>query len=174
MDISSIQAMANQYTSESSSTKKLQNSLKNDYSEATSEELMDVCKEFEAYFVEQIFKEMRKTIPESESTSSYSSTMKEYYEDSLYQEYAKAITQHTIFFHCHKNRGILFLQHIQNLGSAVFLGIASEQIRSALMVDFANLPQQFDNAGYILRFCKANFHRYPSVKIVSAPSAYFV
>ena len=93
MDISSIQAMANQYTSESSSTKKLQNSLKNDYSEATSEELMDVCKEFEAYFVEQIFKEMRKTIPESESTSSYSSTMKEYYEDSLYQEYAKAITE---------------------------------------------------------------------------------
>ena len=90
MDISSIQAMANQYTSESSSTKKLQNSLKNDYSEATSEELMDVCKEFEAYFVEQIFKEMRKTIPESESTSSYSSTMKEYYEEVNESDLANA------------------------------------------------------------------------------------
>lgn len=92
MDISSIQAMANQYTSESTSAKKLEDSLQSDYSQATSEELMDVCKEFEAYFVEQIFKEMRKTIPQSEDTSSYTSTMKEYYEDSLYQEYAKAIT----------------------------------------------------------------------------------
>ena len=93
MDISSIQAMADQYASESSSTKKLEESLKNDYSTATSEELMGVCKEFEAYFVEQIFKEMRKTIPERETTSSYTSTMKEYYEDGLYQEYTKAITE---------------------------------------------------------------------------------
>ena len=76
MDISSIQAIAEQYTSESSSAKKLEESLKSDYSTSTSEELMDVCKEFEAYFVEQIFKEMRKTIPESETTSSYTSTMK--------------------------------------------------------------------------------------------------
>lgn len=93
MDISSIQAMANQYTTDTSSTAKLEDSLKTDYSDATSEELMDVCKEFEQYFVEQIFKEMRKTIPESESSSSSTSYMKEYYEDSLYQEYAKAITE---------------------------------------------------------------------------------
>lgn len=93
MDISSIQVMANQYATDSASTKKLESSLSSDYSQATSEELMDVCKEFEAYFVEQIFKEMRKTIPESENTSSYTSTMKEYYEDSLYQEYSKAITE---------------------------------------------------------------------------------
>lgn len=93
MDISSIQAMANQYTAENSSTARLENSLNADYSKADSEELMNVCKEFETYFVEQIFKEMRKTIPKSESTSSSSSFMKEYYEDGLYQEYAKAITQ---------------------------------------------------------------------------------
>lgn len=93
MDISAITSLANQYTTDTSSTTKLEESLKTDYSQATSDELMDVCKEFEQYFVEQIFKQMRKTIPESESTSSYTSTMKEYYEDSLYQEYAKAITE---------------------------------------------------------------------------------
>lgn len=93
MDISAITSLANQYTTDTSSAEKLEESLKTDYSQATSNELMDVCKEFEQYFVEQIFKQMRKTIPESESSSSYTSTMKEYYEDSLYQEYAKAITE---------------------------------------------------------------------------------
>lgn len=93
MDISAISSLANQYTTDTSSTAKLEESLKTDYSQASSDELMEVCKEFEQYFVEQIFKEMRKTIPESESSSSYTSTMKEYYEDSLYQEYAKAITE---------------------------------------------------------------------------------
>lgn len=93
MDISSIQAMANQYTTDNGSTAKLENSLNADYANASSEELMNVCKEFETYFVEQLFKEMRKTIPKAESTSSSTSYMKEYYEDSLYQEYAKAITE---------------------------------------------------------------------------------
>ena len=93
MDISATTSLANQYTTDTSSAEKLEESLKTDYSQATSNELMDVCKEFEQYFVEQIFKQMRKTIPESESSSSYTSTMKEYYEDSLYQEYAKAITE---------------------------------------------------------------------------------
>lgn len=92
MDISAITSMANQYTKESSSASKLEETLKSDYAQATDDELMDVCKEFEQYFVEQVFKEMRKTIPQSESKSSYTSTMKEYFEDSLYQEYAKAIT----------------------------------------------------------------------------------
>ena len=85
MDISAITSMANQYTKESSSASKLEETLKSDYAQATDDELMDVCKEFEQYFVEQVFKEMRKTIPQSESKSSYTSTMKEYFEDSLYQ-----------------------------------------------------------------------------------------
>lgn len=32
--------------------------------EATDEELMEACKEFEQYFVEQMYKEMKKTVPE--------------------------------------------------------------------------------------------------------------
>lgn len=58
-----------------------------DYSNATEEELMEACKEFEAYFVEQLFKAMRATVPESEESSSASAL--DMFEDNLYQEYAK-------------------------------------------------------------------------------------
>lgn len=60
---------------------------KRDYSKATEEELMEACKEFEAYFVEQVFKAMRATVPESEESSSTSAL--DMFEDTLYQEYAK-------------------------------------------------------------------------------------
>lgn len=58
-----------------------------DYSNATAEELLEACKEFEAYFVEQLFKAMRATVPESENSSSASAL--NMFEDNLYQEYAK-------------------------------------------------------------------------------------
>lgn len=93
MDISSIQNISNQYTKDSVSAGKLEENLKSDYSKASGEELMNACKEFEQYFVEQVFKEMRKTIPKSEESSGYMSTMKDYFEDSLYSEYAKSMTE---------------------------------------------------------------------------------
>lgn len=37
---------------------------------ATDKELMDVCKQFEAYFLEQVFKEMSKTSMSSDETGS--------------------------------------------------------------------------------------------------------
>lgn len=90
MDISSL---ANSYmdalkTGESQTASKLQQTSKKDYSKATDEELMDACKEFEAYFVEQMFKEMVKTIPESDNTSSYTSNLMDYYKDNMIQEIA--------------------------------------------------------------------------------------
>ena len=48
-------------------SQKLQQSVSGDYSNATAEELMEACKEFEAYFLEQMFKEMAKTIPENDN-----------------------------------------------------------------------------------------------------------
>ncbi len=69
------------------STTKLEDKLSNDYSSKTNEELMDACKEFEAYLYEQMFKAMRKMVPENEEEGS-SSMLKEYFEDELYSEYA--------------------------------------------------------------------------------------
>ena len=74
---------------------KLQGSLeKTDYSKSTEDELMAVCKEFESYFTEQVFKSLERMVPESdeESSSSMSSYM-DYFGDMLTQEYATAATE---------------------------------------------------------------------------------
>ncbi len=47
----------------SSSASKLEETLNSDLSTATEEELMDVCKDFEAYFIEQMFKAMQRMVP---------------------------------------------------------------------------------------------------------------
>ncbi len=60
-----------------------------DYSKAADDELLDACKQFEAYFVEQMFKGMLKTIPQSEETSNYTSTMMDYYKDQMIQGVAE-------------------------------------------------------------------------------------
>ena len=90
MDISSITSMYSDiYANASSQTaSKLENQLKTDYSKAEDEELMDACKQFEAYFLEQMFKEMMNTIPESESTSGSTSSMVDFYKDQMIQNIA--------------------------------------------------------------------------------------
>ena len=94
MDISGLSAYTDLYqTQASQSTSKLESELKTDYSKSTDDELLDACKEFEAYFLEQMFKEMMKTIPESETTSSYSSNLIDYYKDNMIQEIAGNSTE---------------------------------------------------------------------------------
>lgn len=56
----------------------------------TDEEMMEVCKEFEAYLVEKVFDRMKDALTDSEEEESdYLS----YFGDMMYQEYAKAITE---------------------------------------------------------------------------------
>ena len=64
-----------------------------DLSKASDKELMDACKKFEAYFVEQMFKEMLKTIPESESNSSYASSITDYYKENMIQQISEEETE---------------------------------------------------------------------------------
>ena len=63
--IDGINSMVNTYwdSIQNNSTSNIEASGSKDYSDATDEELMDVCKEFEAYFLEQMFKAMRNTVP---------------------------------------------------------------------------------------------------------------
>lgn len=73
---------------------KLQEKLNSaDDSKATDDELMDACKQFESYFLEQMFKEMMKTIPESEDTSSSNSQLMDYYKDEMVQQIASDSTE---------------------------------------------------------------------------------
>lgn len=55
----------------------------------TDEDLMEVCKSFEAYFLEQVMKGMEKTIPFEGDKNPYL----EHFGDMLYQEYAKSATE---------------------------------------------------------------------------------
>lgn len=67
----------------------LENTLNSTSVDSTDEELMDACKEFEAYFVEQMYKAMEKTImKDEEDTNEYET----YFSDMLVQEYGKAAT----------------------------------------------------------------------------------
>lgn len=94
MDIGNITSMYNDiYTSSSSqAASKLENQLQTDYSGATDDELMDACKQFEAYFLEQVFKAMVKTIP-SEENSGSTSSMLDYYKDQMVQNLAEQSTE---------------------------------------------------------------------------------
>lgn len=88
IDIDGISSMTNTYWNniQKSSASDIESAGSKDYSKASEEELMDVCKEFEAYFLEQMFKAMRNTVPKNEESNSSTYGM---FEDNLYQEYAK-------------------------------------------------------------------------------------
>lgn len=75
------------------SASKLKDKLKGtDYSQATDDELLAACKQFEAYFIEQMYKGMLKTIPQNEETSNYTSTIMDYYKDQMVQSVAEQTT----------------------------------------------------------------------------------
>ena len=95
MDYSDVASMySNTYASAANQTAtRLQNTLDSaNYSAASKDELMDACKQFEAYFVEQMFKAMMKTIPFDSNTSNYTSTMMDYCKDQMVQSMAEENT----------------------------------------------------------------------------------
>jgi len=80
----------------SAATNSLENSLSSsDLSTASDDKLLAVCKDFESYFVEQVFKGMQKMVPknEDETTSSSSSSLTDYYKDELTSKYASSASE---------------------------------------------------------------------------------
>ena len=95
MDINSISGIYNQYLSDKASkatdaASKID--TKKDYSKASDDELMSVCKEFESYFLEQCFKEMMKTTGKEE-TSGSTSTLVDYFKEQTVQKLASESTE---------------------------------------------------------------------------------
>ncbi len=68
----------------------LQSAINSASSTSTDDELMQVCKDFESYFVEQVFKAMEKMVPDSDEEESDYMQM---FGDTLTQEYAKNATE---------------------------------------------------------------------------------
>lgn len=92
MDISGISAgYLDQYKNLASNKTSLEGNIKEDYTGATDEELMDACKKFEAYFLEQMFKEMMKTTKLTEDSSN--DTLVEFFKDQTLQQVAADSTE---------------------------------------------------------------------------------
>lgn len=71
---------------------KLQNSLKGVSSETTEDELLQVCKDFESYFVEEIIKEIKENMsPEEDEKDASLSTMTDYNMDFVVQKVADQV-----------------------------------------------------------------------------------
>ena len=95
MDISSISAYTDYLSTQNTSANKLNETLnKTDYSKANDDELMDACKEFESYLLEQVFKEMQKTVDcFKEGDSDPNSNLIDYFKDNALQDLASTSTE---------------------------------------------------------------------------------
>ncbi len=94
MDIGNISGMYSDILSANNqSSTKLENKLNTDMTQATDDELMDACKQFEAYFVEQMFKSMMKTVPKNEEMSASTTTLTDFYKDEMLRELAADSTE---------------------------------------------------------------------------------
>ena len=98
----------------------------------TEDELLSACQQFEAYFIEQIYKGMMKTVPQSESTSNYTSMVTDFYKDQMMQSMAEQTTK--------QNGGVglaqmLYEQMKRNYGIGV---VTPGQLREEETVDEEN------------------------------------
>lgn len=91
---STLDGLSSYYTSDywqsTQSTQQLEKTLESDVTDKSDEELMDVCKDFESYLVEQMFKAMEKMVPEDEDGEDDYTKM---FGDTMIQELAKTSTE---------------------------------------------------------------------------------
>lgn len=78
-------------TSTASKAGNLERTLKGNNARKSDDELLEVCKEFEAYFYEQVFKNMEQAlVPKGDSDTN--DTLIDYYKDQLVAEYSKSVS----------------------------------------------------------------------------------
>lgn len=81
---------AAQQASSKAQTSKIEQQLGSDLSNATDEELLDACKSFESYLVQQVVKQVKSTIAKSDQDENQYIS---YFGDMMYEEYANQITE---------------------------------------------------------------------------------
>ena len=94
LDISSLTEYATGILSDAESTAaagKVSSKLKSVSKDSTDDELLDACKQFEAYLWEQVYKNVDKTtnLFGSQSDGSYAGNMVNMFSDNLIQEVSK-------------------------------------------------------------------------------------
>lgn len=95
MDFGSISNYTNSIAGQASkSANKISNLSNADMAGKTDDELMEVCKEFESYFLEQIFKEMEKTVTifKDEEDKGSTSQLVDFFKETTITELASQST----------------------------------------------------------------------------------
>lgn len=96
MDIGGISNYTNSIMSQASSSANNISNLSNaDMADKTDDELMEACKEFESYFLEQVFKEMEKTVSifKDDDEDSSTSQLVDYFKETTLTELASQSTE---------------------------------------------------------------------------------
>ena len=95
MDIGSIYgSYLNTTGTTAGTTSNVEKTLKSDIKGSSDEELMSACKQFEAYFYEQVFKKMEEAfVPDSDEKSGSNATLVDYYKSNLMAEYGKSAAE---------------------------------------------------------------------------------
>ena len=86
------------YLNEANATNAISSNIdalkRKDFSQASDEELMDACKQFESYFVEMVMKEVTKNVPLTMGgESDPNSTLLDFYKDKTISSLAEQSTE---------------------------------------------------------------------------------
>lgn len=95
MDIGGISSYTDYLKNQSAAETKLKETIDGtNYAQASDDELLDACKQFEAYFLEQVFKEMQKTVDVFKSDSKDpNNNLVDFFQDNAIQELAATSTE---------------------------------------------------------------------------------
>lgn len=105
--------MAGQVSSAKADT--IKNKLENSTATPSEEELLDACKQFESYFMEQVFKSMLETtkVFSDDDENGYATKMVDYFKDFAVQELCEQATSgsglglaNTLYEQMKRNYGI--------------------------------------------------------------------
>lgn len=100
MDVSGITSMLNQTgvtnattSASTAKTESLTNSVNGLSSNSTDEELMEVLKDFESYFIEQMIKQMKETFTDEDEESSVASQYTDTFMDYAIEDIADMLLE---------------------------------------------------------------------------------
>ncbi len=94
MEISGMSSMYTDYIA-STATNQTAKLAEKVSAESSDDELLEACKEFESYFIEQVFNAMMETtkvFSDEEDSNSYATKMVDYFKDSAVQELTEQAT----------------------------------------------------------------------------------
>jgi len=96
IDTSNMMSIYSEYatqTAKDSAAERLKSAANADYTKATDDELMDACKQFESYFLEQVFKQMAKTVNITGDGDKSTSNLVDFFKDNTIAELAIQSTE---------------------------------------------------------------------------------